>query len=449
MRKKLFFVLAACLLGLQAATAQIADMPALHVQGRYLVDEDGNITNLHGVMDTPHPFFNNYRWGSTCNRNSVKSCLAYFEKLFTAITDHDQGAYCNILRLCVDGCWISDPTKTATDATDLSVYSQTRLRNYLDWLFVPLVKQALNHGLYVVLRPPYGPPATLKIGDDYQKHLEEVWSIIASHDSIQKYSGQISFELTNEPVNIADKLGNTSKYSLISDYFQPVVDTIRAAGFDGVIWVPGLGYQSLFQGYATNPIEDELNNIGYAAHVYPGWYLQSDDNADGEAFIAQFLTQVPVVETNPVLVSEVDWSPVDPDSEGKYNEFGEWVQGNYGTWGTGSTSKWGTAYKTMIDHFGNISMTLQGTAVYLDIDQYLEDGTVQPAFDGLWEACAAPCFQWYKEYYEAEKTTGITSVTDDRQSAATDGCLYNLQGQRIQNPRKGEIYIKNGKKYIY
>ena len=33
-------------------------LPPLHVDGRYLKDDCGNIVNLHGVAITPHPWFN-------------------------------------------------------------------------------------------------------------------------------------------------------------------------------------------------------------------------------------------------------------------------------------------------------------------------------------------------------------------------------------------------------
>lgn len=47
-----------------------------------------------------------------------------------------------------------------------------------------------------------------------------------------------------------------------------------------------------------------------------------------------------MVETKPIMVTEIDWSPEDPDkaSEGHYNEWGQWIQPNLGSWATASTS---------------------------------------------------------------------------------------------------------------
>ena len=36
-------------------------LPDLHVDGRNIVDQHGDKVVLHGVMDTPNPYFNGYR----------------------------------------------------------------------------------------------------------------------------------------------------------------------------------------------------------------------------------------------------------------------------------------------------------------------------------------------------------------------------------------------------
>ena len=42
------------------------------------------------------------------------------------------------------------------------------------------------------------------------------------------------------------------------------------------------------------------------------------------------------------------------------------------------------------------------------------------------------------------KTTNIKGIVNHQEE---NGAIYNLNGQRVSNPRKG-IYIQNGKKYI-
>ena len=388
----------------------VKPLPSLHVEGKWLTDTYGNHVVLHGVMDTPSAWFNNGRWGWSYDDEGRKRCLDYFEKLFTGL----EKAHCTVFRLHLEPAWTNDNNYTYTlansqpsDATgeaDIKHFNPTRLKNYLNSLYFPLMKKAMNHGMYVVVRPPGVCPGNLRVSDYYQKYLMNVWDIVSKNDSVRKYSGQISIELANEPVNVKNS-NNADDTWALHDYFQPVVDEIRANGFTGIIWVPGTGWQSGYTSYKTHPIEGY--NIGYAVHDYDGWYgLEDKKNSTKTVTTAtknkinQFHNQVPVVDTNPIIITEIDWSPKKSDIAGHENEHGEQVEGNLGTWATGRTSVWGTITKNVYDHYGNISMTLSGTACLLDIDTLLaKDGKVVPAFGGEPEACGKACMDWYAEYY--------------------------------------------------
>lgn len=408
--KKILLALAILAMPL-GAFAQFGVVAPLHVNGNQLNDQYGNKVVLHGVMDTPNPYFNKNRWGYASSDANVSACISYFDKLFTAITNTKQGAYCNIFRLHLDPCWTNDPSKTSsgseTGEANISRFSSTRLQKYLNALYWQIAQKAIYHGLYVVVRPPGVCPKNLKVGDNYQNYLKTVWNIISSNSNIKSNSGVISLELANEPVNVYDSNGNVSTRALY-DYFQPIVNIIRSNGFKGIIWVPGTGYQSQYQNYASYPIQD--SNYGYAVHVYPGWYGASDKSYNHTSFINQFKTQVPVVTSKPILVSEIDWSPEQAGS-GKYNEFGQWVASNLGTWGTATTSKWGNAFKAVMDYYGNISMTLSSTDDYINIDKYLSNGIVTPAFDGNTEACGKTCFDWYKAYAQVNYAHNSTTLS--------------------------------------
>lgn len=395
-------------------------LPPIHVDGRWLVDNEGNRVVLHGVMDTPNAWFNGGRWGWNYDDEGRIRCLDYFEKMLTAL----ETANCDIFRLHLDPAWTNDkdylyprargkeqgagdegqPANIGGEA-DISHFKPQRLKDYMQTLYLPIAMKALNHGQYVVIRPPGVCPPFLKVGDYYQKYLMEVWDIVSKTDFVRSNQDVVSIELANEPINIRNAMGENDEKAL-HDYFQPIVDVIRKNGFKGIIWVPGTGYQSNYVGYKAYPIED--SNIGYAVHVYPGWYGCDDGKVDKDGdiekskreFIAQFLKQVPVVETNPIFVSEVDWSPLrEPLEFAHNNEFGQPVYKNLGTWATASTSKWGVCYKALLDHFGNISMTLTHPHDYLDLDKMLQDPKHPvPAFDGNPEACSGACWEWYKEY---------------------------------------------------
>ena len=134
------------------AFAQFGVVAPLHVSGKQLVDQGGHTVVLHGVMDTPNPYFNRYRWGSACNDGTVAACINYFDKVFGAIQNPAKGTYCNIFRLHLDPCWTNNGH--ASGEADISKFSADRLRKYLQTLYWPIAQKALNHGLYVVVRPP-------------------------------------------------------------------------------------------------------------------------------------------------------------------------------------------------------------------------------------------------------------------------------------------------------
>ena len=446
-QKKLLLSLALALMSMAGHAAD--NLPDLHVEGKNLVDSEGKTVVLHGVMDTPNRYFNGNRWGTGgYNASDVTPCLDYFEKMFTAITDKSQGAYCTVFRLHMDPCWTNYNAPVGTQENNIQYFSETRYESFLSRLYVKLVQKALAHGLYVIVRPPGVCPQNIKVGDEYQTYLKNVWKIFASNSIIQKYAGQVSIELANEPVHVQLADGTNSDKAL-HDFFQPIVDVIRRTGFKGIIWVPGAGYQSQYQNYVKYPITDSEDNFSYAVHVYSGWYgNMTDKNYDHDTFIRNFKNQVPMVETKPIMVTEIDWSPEDPDkaSEGHYNEWGQWTQPNLGSWATASTSKWGLAWKAVHDHFGNIGMTLTHPQEYYDIDEYLKSGIVQPGFQnakkhGLFEECCGyACMNWYKEWY-LKQTTGVEETIANTTDVKCT-LYYNIEGQQVAKPQKGMYIIK-------
>lgn len=424
------------------------NLSALRVMGKDLVDENGKKVVLHGVMDTPNRYFNGWRWQTWkpgYGDEDVQPCLDYFGKLFTAMTDHEQGAYATVFRLHLDPCWTNDPNKTPTGSgqeDDISRFSSSRLVKYWKSLYSKLMTDAIGHGLYVVMRPPGVCPREIRVGDDYQKYLLTVWGTVTSASLVKDNAGLVSIELANEPVDV--KLANgKSSATALRDFFQPIVDKIRANGFTGIIWVPGACWQQHYFDYVQYPINDPLDNIGYAVHCYPGWYGSASgttDNTNKNVMRSSFESNVPVVKTNPVIVTEIDWSPALPSGEGKYNEWGQWIPDNYGTWGTGTTSGFGNAFRYIHDYYGNVSMVLQGSGLYFDIDEYIKSGKVVPAFTGVDEACGEACFKWYKEFYEAQ-STGMDDIPHCSPNASRSTDVYDLNGRRVGSNYHGVCII--------
>ena len=421
MTKRMFIGLLTVLSAVVTMAQSAAPLPSLHVEGKWLVDTYGNHVVLHGVMDTPSMWFNGYDdanghhsyWDGGYNDTGAKNCRAYFHKIFDGL----QQAKCDVFRLHLDPAWTNDGSYQYIDpeiqpkndkgelpSGEASIvhFNPNRLKTFLKSVYIPLMMDALNHGMYVVVRPPGVCPGEIWVDGYYQKYLMEVWDMVSKDETIQAYAGQISIELANEPVSVKNA-SRQSDAKALHDFFQPIADKIRENGFTGIIWIPGAGWQSSYADYKTYPITGY--NIGYAVHDYDGWYGCEDKKnsastvaAATKAKINQFHNQVPVVDTNPVIVTEIDWSPKKSDVPGHENEHGQQVEGNLGTWATGRTSVWGTITKNVHDHYGNISMTLSGTHCLVDIIKLLNTGVAEPSFDGYEEACGKACWDWYAEY---------------------------------------------------
>jgi len=367
-------------------------MPKLHVEGRYLKDSYGHIVNLHGFGQTYSPWFNeqNSKWSNY----DVIGCLNYNKGIIDEISI--AGWKMNFIRMHMDPYWSSTPGCTGRYEGE-ECFNETRFKKYLDEVFVPMAEYAVSKGLYVVMRPPGVCPDSIEIDGVYQKYLINVWGIVAKHPKL-KNNPNIMFELANEPINILGPdgtygAGTQGHFDNLKTYFQTIVNTIRETA-NNILWVPGLGYQSLYAGYATNPIEGQ--NIGYAVHVYPGWFNSGDGY---EPFQRGWDNQVqPVADFAPIIVTEMDWAP---ERHGK-----SWGKDSTGTAGG---KGFGANFKKITDDCGNVSWLLFTGPELLA--QYGNPNASEDIVDFLTdpEACPTPIYSWYEDY---AKNYGLNGVTD-------------------------------------
>lgn len=263
-----------------------------------------------------------------------------------------------------------------------------------------MAEYAISKGLYIVMRPPGICPDEIAVGDAYQQYLVNIWSYVASLPAV-KNNPSIMFELANEPVNIWGTDGTCAgkgraQFEALQLYFQRIVDVIRGQGADNIIWIPGLAYQSHFEGYVDYPIKGA--NIGYAVHCYPGWYGSDGENEDGgvgggggyESFLKGWIEQVgSVAELAPILVTEIDWAPA------KYNaSWGKSITGIAGGEGFGAN------FKKIVDDMGNVSwLIFTNQAFLVQYDDSVPDGET---FLTDPQACVRPVYRWFKEYDELQ-----------------------------------------------
>ena len=378
----------------EETTDEESALPVLTVVGRYLKNNKGEIVNLHGFAQTYSPYFNQNAW----NNYDVSGCLSYNKRLIDQM--QSAGWKFNFIRMHLDPYWSDDTSKESVRYEGHERFSSARFQKYLDELFIPMAKYAISKGLYIVMRPPGVAPEKIAVGDDYQKFLLTVWNIVSKHPDI-KNNMDIMFELASEPIHILGPDGTyagtgSGHFMNLKSYFQTITDKVRTNGAKNIIWVPGLSYQSSYSGYATYPIEGE--NIGYAVHVYPGWYGSDAQSPSAElggvmgggydGFQRGWDAQVmPVANFAPIMITEMDWAPE------KYNSsWGKSITGEVG--GTG----FGANFKYIMDRTGNASWLLFTSPHLLAQFKNVAGTEGNYAFLNDPEACPWPVYHWFKEY---------------------------------------------------
>lgn len=408
---KKYLVIAFLLLSMSPVLAwKGMEMKPLHIEGRWLCDSDGNHVNLHGYGRTYSPWFNEQGNGWGWGKN-VTACLNYNQGLIRKIDA--AGWKCNWLRLHMDPHWSNDDAllKKWQDANPggyygenhIDAFSESDFRKYLDEVFIPMAEYAITYGLYVVMRPPGVCPEKLTVNDDYHKYLRKVWGIVCSNAKL-KNNPYVMFELANEPINMNDGNGNYTSHTdgsqkKCTEFFQTIVDDIRALGCNNILWVPGLAYQQNYQGFVKYPIVEREGGlgIGYAVHCYPGWYGSDSEVASAEqkvetagAGYVEFKTGWEesisgVAAKSPILVTEMDWAPK------KYNcSWGKATTGIEGGVGFGAN------FRFIMDKTGNVSWMLftgpEHLAKYNDAAANGKTFLTDP------EACVRPIYRWYQQY---------------------------------------------------
>lgn len=427
-RLRIILIFAAMLVFLGIRAWPGMDMPKLHVEGRWLMDENGNKVNLHGFGQTYSPWFNEQ--GSKWNNYDVAACLKYNKEIIDGIME--AGWKVNWIRMHMDPYWSNTPGVQTTGENDIHAFDFQRFAKYLDLVFIPMAEYAISKGLYVVMRPPGVCPHEIAVGDSYHQYLKNVWGYIATQKRLTD-NPHIMFELANEPVHIK---GTDGQYGAGSDacnrtltqFFQEIVDLMREKGCGNILWVPGTAYQSQYAGYAKYPIKGD--NIGYAVHVYPGWYgsdaiepsheLGGNYGGGFESFWAGWMSQIePCARIAPMLVTEMDWMP------SKYQA----------SWGKSITGKmlgagFGANFKLLADRTGNVGwMLFTGPELLKNYDG-------KPGSDGNYtmyndpEGCMWPSYHWFEEYagISQPELKNVDLYFSPRGSVAADDVMTIMTG---------------------
>lgn len=360
--------------------------PQLKVEGKFLKDPCGNTVLLHGVAITTSPWFNGCAVGQCRWDNyDITGCLNYNNGVIDKLSNiKKEDWYLNYVRLHIDPYWTNNVGVSTKGENDISQFNFERFKTAVDKVIIPLIQHAKSRGMYVILRPPGVCPDQIAVGDAYHDYLKLIWDYLSKHPSL-KNAENVMFELANEPIKIKLTDGsygaNTqAHFDQLKLFFQPIVNMIRTNGANNILWIPGSGWQSQYKGYAINPIEGA--NIGYAVHIYPGYWGR--DNNDPMVFRANWNENIkPVADIAPIAVTEIDWAP---------DQYAVWGKG--GVTGKAGQRGFGANFKALVDESGNVSWNL------LSPENLIDNGSLNGgiAYNSDPEACAFPVHNWFKEY---------------------------------------------------
>ena len=164
MKKPIFLIILAILTVFPAMCWPGMPMPKLHVEGRWLMDEEGNKINLHGFGQTYSPWFNEQ--GSKWNNYDVNACLKYNKDIMDGVLDR-AGWKMTYVRMHMDPYWSNTPGMWPDGEGDISAFSFDRFKKYLEQVFIPMAEYAVSKGLSVVMRPPGVCPEKIEVGGAY------------------------------------------------------------------------------------------------------------------------------------------------------------------------------------------------------------------------------------------------------------------------------------------
>lgn len=388
------------------ATPPRQPAPPLHVEGNQLKDPAGNDVLLHGWMQPTASWFNGNRWyndpwdwtGSLSRTGSaVGPFLDFMKEAATLMSDpsprygRDHGWHASFVRVNTDsvGGWSS-----RTGLVD-PVQFDAWIENFL----VPFANHLQTRGMYLVLSAT-GPMVDNIDGDQAknasigtQERMLTFWETVASAPGV-KNADNIMFELMNEPVQIEHEpgsgrwgMGRGTFFKAFQQWLQPIIDVIRDAGANNIIWAPTLEWQGSPHQWVQYPFSGE--NIGVAVHFYPAYGGVFDNERNIQRLWDNQYKET--AERWPMIVTEMFWTPYPDDPWNLVN---------------GSTEIFGNTIKNIFDEQGNVSYLVGFLSDLLD-----DMGSCRPLDCDLSEREGAQAFfDWQPEYAQLVRSHGIREV---------------------------------------
>lgn len=260
-----------------------AGMPAPHVQGNRLVDQNGQLLRLRGVNRSGTEFACIQGWGIFDGRVDAAAISAI------------AGWNANVVRVPLnESCWLALPgTHDAWSGTHYqdSIAALVRRINGAGMMAILELHWTGLSGDYHVAQQPMPNRA----------HTPEFWRQVAN---AYKNNSAIIFDLFNEPYPDANtdtdeawrcwRDGGTCRnITYEAAGMQELVNAVRATGAQNVIMLGGVNYAAHLSQWLTHKPTDPLNNLAASWHVYN--FSACSTRACWDSDAAPVAQQVPLV----------------------------------------------------------------------------------------------------------------------------------------------------------
>lgn len=290
-------------------TSAATGLPALHVEGKLLLDVSGKTIVLRGVslIDIGELYYSGNQNAAGIKTRIDKVLAVGMQPRVIrlpvyprTVTNGNSPAYSRVP-------YPLGPNAPAT-RTQIAVTPEQYLANVLK----PAVDYVTEKGMYVIIdyhQIDNTDDATRQSAAD----ANTFWQFMA--DKFKDYSN-VLYEAFNEPID------QNTTWATFKPRAQKWVDTIRAAAPNNVIIVPSMIYCQRPGDAAESPLTTP--NLMYTAHMYPGNW-----NTTFQAQVAAAVAKVPVFIT----------------------EWGYDLGSTQNPTGT-NVATWGTDFRTLVDGYG-------------------------------------------------------------------------------------------------
>jgi len=306
---------------------------ALHVVGNQLLDGNGAVVRLHGV-----------------NRSGTEYACVQDFGIFDGPNDDASVAaiaswHSNIVRVPLnEDCWLGI---NGVDPQYAGVNYQNAILAYVGLIHA--------HGMYAELSLIWAAPGTNQATDQPgapdADHAPTFWSSLAA---AFKDDGNVILAPWGETLVDADcflnggtcgaTYGNAST-PYASAGMQQAVDLMRAAGYQGVISIPGLSYANDLSQWLSHEPKDPRGQLVAEAHIYGKNACDTTSCFD--------TTLAPVAAAVPLIFGETGETYDDSDCGATYiTTFLTWADAHGAGYEAWAWDTWGTCGVLVSDYAG-------------------------------------------------------------------------------------------------